>query len=190
MKKIYYMLLIAVISMTFVSCDEHSVYWDTPDYRYIDNILGTWESYYGYDSYGEYDIRGYDIERFDFYGNYLGRYYYYSAMGWTYINFQWAASENKISIWYENGDFESMYWGINHYGDLVLSYDWKYREYTVEYDTGYVELVNAYPYTMVTPEEPTAAYVEPEPQTEYVPEDAEINLDETAEVDENGISEL
>ena len=137
MKKIYYMLLLAVISMTFVSCDEHSVYWDTPDYRYIDNILGTWESYYGYDSYGEYDIRGYDIERFDFYGNYLGRYYYYSAMGWTYINFQWAASENKISIWYENGDFESMYWGINHYGDLVLSYDWKYREYTVFRPAGY-----------------------------------------------------
>jgi len=73
---------------------------------------------------------------------------------------------------------------------LILLNDEKYREYTVEYDSGYVELVNAYPYTVAQPETPTAAYVDPEPQTEYVPQDGEFSDDETAEVDENGVYEL
>lgn len=73
---------------------------------------------------------------------------------------------------------------------LILLDDEKYREYTVKYDTGYVELLNAYPYTLVNPDPPTAAYVEPEPQTEYIPEEVEIDQEETAEYDENGVYEL
>jgi hypothetical protein len=37
---------------------------------------------------------------------------------------------------------------------LVLLDDEKYREYTVEYDTGYVETVNAYPYSGAATEPP------------------------------------
>ena len=73
---------------------------------------------------------------------------------------------------------------------LVLLDDEKYREYTVNYESGYVELVNAYPYTVKSPEQPTAPYVDPEPSTEYVPEDGNIDNSDTAEVDENGIYEL
>lgn len=71
---------------------------------------------------------------------------------------------------------------------LILLNDERYREYTVKYDTGAVELVNAYPYTSTSA--PTAAYVEPEPQTEYIPQEGDINIEETAAVDENGVYEL
>ncbi len=71
---------------------------------------------------------------------------------------------------------------------LILLNDQRYREYNVKYDTGAVELVNAYPYTSSTT--PTAAYVDPEPQTEYIPEEVDITPAETAEIDENGVYEL
>ncbi|MBQ9516321.1 MAG: Stk1 family PASTA domain-containing Ser/Thr kinase [Ruminococcus sp.] len=71
---------------------------------------------------------------------------------------------------------------------LILLNDQRYREYNVKYDTGAVELVNAYPYTSSTTS--TAAYVEPEPQTEYIPEEVDITPAETAEIDENGVYEL
>ena len=71
---------------------------------------------------------------------------------------------------------------------LILLNDQRYREYNVKYDTGAVELVNAYPYTSSTTS--TAAYVEPEPQTEYIPEEVDITPEETAEIDENGVYEL
>ena len=64
---------------------------------------------------------------------------------------------------------------------VVLRNDERYREYSVTYETGAIELVNSYPYTPIATEAPTAAYVDPEPQTEYVPEEGNINPDDGGE---------
>ena len=125
------MLLLAVISMTFASCDE----WDSP--YYVDDIVGSWESYYGYDGYGEYDIMGYDVVRYDFYSNYTGRYTFYSRMGLAYIDFTWDTYSHRLKIWYEDGDFEDLYYGFNEYGYLVLSTSRRYYQYTVYRPTGF-----------------------------------------------------
>ena len=52
MKKIYNMMMLALMSMTLFSCSNWD-YRDTP--YYIDDIMGSWVSYYGHDGYGEYD---------------------------------------------------------------------------------------------------------------------------------------
>ena len=132
MKKVYYLLLLAVISMTMVSCED----WDSP--YFVDDIVGSWESYYGFDGYGEYDIRGYDVVRYDFFSNYTGRYYYYNHMGISYyINFEWDARNGQLFIWYADGDVDELYYGYNDYGYLVLSPSRKYRRYVVYRPTGY-----------------------------------------------------
>lgn len=136
MKKFYYILLLAVISMTFSSCREDwDTPWDTPHYQ--DDIVGNWESYYGYDGYGEYDIMGYDVVRYEFYTNYTGRYYFYSRLGLTYINFQWNTRGGWLMIWYADGDYEDLYYGFNNYGYLVLSTSRNYYQYTVYRPAGY-----------------------------------------------------
>ena len=61
MKKIYYMMLLALVSMTMVSCHD----WDSP--YYYEDIVGSWVSEYGGDYYGEYDLYGYDVVRYDFF---------------------------------------------------------------------------------------------------------------------------
>lgn len=129
MKKIYNILLLAVISMTIVSCDTAPYYLDTPPY--IDRIMGCWESYYGFDCYGEYDIWGSDVVRYDFYSNSTGRLIFYSYYGLTYISFEWETNGSQLSIWYSDGGFENLYYGFNDYGDLVLSYTEFYHEYEV-----------------------------------------------------------
>ena len=79
---------------------------------------------------------------------------------------------------------------------VVLLDDQKYREYTVKYDNGYVELVSTYPYTIKSSatEAPTPEYVEPEPQTEYAPEVIDESnpseVEETVVYDEEGVAEL
>ena len=86
MKKIYYMMLMAMMSVAMVSCDDWD--WDSP--YYVDDIVGSWESYYGCDGYYEYDILGYDVVRYDFYANHTGRYTYYSSYyGLDYVDFDW-----------------------------------------------------------------------------------------------------
>ena len=68
MKKIYYMMLLALLTITVTSCRD----WDSP--YYIDSIVGSWVSEYGHDYHGDYDILGYDVVRYDFYSNSTGRY--------------------------------------------------------------------------------------------------------------------
>ena len=41
MKKIYYMMLMAMMSVAMVSCDG----WDSP--YYVEDIVGSWESFMG-----------------------------------------------------------------------------------------------------------------------------------------------
>lgn len=123
MKKIYYMLL-AALSMSMVSCDG----WDSP--YYVQDIVGSWVSYYGHDGYGEYDILGYDQVRFDFYGNYTGRYTYYSYYGLDYVDFDWETFGDRLVIYYYDGTREYLYYGYDRNGDLILSTDSHFYQYT------------------------------------------------------------
>lgn len=127
MKKIYYMMMVALMSMTLFSCSN----WDSPYYVDDIDIVGSWVSYYGCDGYGEYDILGYDVVRYDFYRNYTGRYTYYSLYGLDYVDFDWETRGDRLYIRYYDGDFESLYYGYNDYGYLVLSLDRYFHQYTV-----------------------------------------------------------
>ena len=124
MKKLYYMMLLALLTITVTSCHD----WDSP--YYVDDIVGSWVSEYGHDYYGDYDIMGYDAVRYDFYGNYTGRYTYYSAYGLSYVDFDWETRGNRLYIRYYDGDYESLYYGYDNYGYLILSTDYHFHQYT------------------------------------------------------------
>ncbi len=124
MKKFYYMMLLALLTITVTSCRD----WDSP--YYVDDIVGSWVSEYGHDYYGSYDIMGYDVVRYDFYSNYTGRYTYYSAYGLSYVDFDWETRGHHLYIRYYDGDFESLYYGYDDYGYLIMSLDSHFRQYT------------------------------------------------------------
>ena len=124
MKKIYYLMLLAFMSMAMTSCDS----WDSP--YYVEDIVGSWVSYYGHDSYGEYDILGYDVVRYDFYSNYTGRYTYYSRYGLDYVNFDWDTRGDRLFINYYDGDREFLYYGYDRNGDLIMATDSHFYNYT------------------------------------------------------------
>lgn len=133
MKKFYYMLLLALVSMTVTMTSCHD--WDSP--YYVDDIVGSWTSEYGHDYHGEYDIRGYDVVSYDFYSNHTGRYtyYLYSGHGYgmpyvDYIYFEWEARGNRLYINYSDGDWDYLYYGFDNYGYLILSLDSHFNEYT------------------------------------------------------------
>jgi len=118
------MMLLALLSTSMVSCDS----WDSP--YYVDDIVGSWISYYGYDGYGEYDILGYDQVRFDFYSNYTGRYTYYSYYGMDYVDFDWDNYSDRLIIHYYDGTSEYLYYGFDRNGDLILATDSRFYQYT------------------------------------------------------------
>ena len=135
MKKFYYMLLLALVSMTVTMTSCHD--WDSP--YYVDDIVGSWVSEYGRDYYGEYDILGYDVVRYDFYSNYTGRYTYYSTYGYvlSYVDFDWSTRGNRLYIDYYDGDWEALYYGYDNYGYLILSYTKRFYEYEVFRPSGF-----------------------------------------------------
>ena len=130
MKKIYYIMLIALVSMTtaMTSCRD----WDSP--YYMEDVVGSWVSYYGQDYLGSYDIRGYDVVRFDFYSNHTGRYTFYDGYGYYYdmyyVDFDWNTNGDLLFIRYYDGKSEYLYYGFDHNGDLILGLDSRFREYT------------------------------------------------------------
>ena len=129
MKKVYFITMLALLSMMATSCHD----WDTPYYDspyFVDDIVGSWVSEYGHDGYGSYDIMGYDVVRYDFYFNYTGRYTYYSAYGLAYVDFDWETRGNRLYIRYYDGDYESLYYGFDNYGYLFLSLDRHFYQYT------------------------------------------------------------
>ena len=141
MKKIYYMLLLAALSMTMVSCDDN---WDSP--YYVDDIVGSWVSYYGHDGYGEYDIIGRDQVRYDFYSNYTGRYTYYTYYGgMDFVDFDWQIRGDRLIIYYYDGDSEYLYYGYDRNGDLILSTDSRFYQYTAYRPVGYYDQAKALP---------------------------------------------
>ena len=141
MKKYYYILLLAVISMTSVSCDEW-VFYDTPPAVCSASIVGSWESDYEYDGYAAYNIRGYDVVSLDFYKDHTGCYYFYSDWGLSYIDFEWNICGNRIQLWYEDDYYEELYYGYKDNGFLMLSqspyfdYYIVYRSVSVYYEQG------------------------------------------------------
>ena len=125
MKRFYYMLLLAVISMTIVSCDDWQWY-DTP--HFTNDVVGSWESCFEYDGYKEYDIRGFDVVRYDFYYDFMGRYTFYSAEGLTYIDFLWRTDGSRLKIWYDDGFCDDMYYGFDD-GCLIVSSSRHFTQY-------------------------------------------------------------
>ena len=123
--------MIAVMSVAMASCDD----WDSP--YYVNDVVGCWESYYGYDGYGEYDITGYHVERYDFYSNYTGRLSFYSYMGPDYIDFEWETHGNHLDIWYIDGDHDYLYYGFNDFGYLILSPSRRFHQYKVYRPVGF-----------------------------------------------------
>ena len=97
---------------------------------YIDDIVGTWVSEYGADSYGTYDIMGNDVVRFDFYNNYTGRYTFYTVNGPAYIDISWETQEIRLNINYSDGDHEALYYGFYQDGYLILGMDRNFSVYT------------------------------------------------------------
>ncbi len=71
---------------------------------------------------------------------------------------------------------------------VVLLNDEPYREYSVDYESGNIDLVNSYPYTVTNP--PTEVDANAVTEPEYTTESGEINPDDMAQVDENGVYEL
>lgn len=131
MKKLYYMLLLAVISITVVSCNG----WDSP--YYVDSIVGSWESYYGCQGNYEYDIFGQDRVRYDFYANNTGRYTYYSYYGLSYVDFDWETYGDRLVIRYYDGDSDYLFYGYDRNGDLLLALDSRFYQYTAYRPSGY-----------------------------------------------------
>jgi len=133
MKKIYYMMLLALVSMTMVSCHD----WDSPYPYYYEDLVGSWVSEYGHDYYGDYDIYGYDAVRYDFFSNYTGNYCYYDYYGqYRSIGFDWDVRNGRLFIRYYDGDSEYLYYGFDDYGYLLLSTDSRFFQYTAYRPTG------------------------------------------------------
>ena len=128
------MLLIAVVSMTVMSCDERE-WWDTP--HFTDDLVGSWESYYEYDGYGEFDIRGFDVMRYEFYSDLTGRYTFFSSGRLYYIDFMWRADGNRLQIWYDDGFNESMYYSFDFNGDLIVSSSRYFNQYIAYRPAGF-----------------------------------------------------
>ncbi|MBQ9556736.1 MAG: hypothetical protein IJV05_10990 [Muribaculaceae bacterium] len=132
MKKIYNLLLFAVLALVMTSCNQ----WDSP--YYVDDIVGSWESYYGCQGNYEYDIAGYDRVRYDFYANYTGRYTYYDRYyGLSYVDFDWQSYGDQLIIRYYDGDSDFLYYGYDRNGDLLLALDSRFYQYTAYRPSGY-----------------------------------------------------
>ena len=139
MKKIYYMMLLALLTMTttMTSCRDWDS--DTPYSYYVEDVVGSWVSYYGHDYYGDYDILGRDVVRYDFYSNYTGRYTRYSYYGYDLetIGFDWDTYGDRLVIYYYDGDREYLYYGFDRNGDLLLATDSHFYQYTAYRPAGY-----------------------------------------------------
>jgi hypothetical protein len=129
MKKIYYKLILALVSMmamTMTSCDNK---WDGP--VYVEEIVGSWVSEYGRDFRGEFDLVGIEVVYFDFYRDHTGRYTYYSDYGIPYyIDFDWYTRGDMLFINYYDGKREAIFYGYDNYGYLLMSTDSDFYEYT------------------------------------------------------------
>ena len=134
MKKIYYMLLLAVIAVTVVSCDG----WDSPYGWDNRSLIGSWESYYGCEGNYVYNIVGYDQVRYDFYANHTGRWTYFDYYNrLSYVDFDWDAYGSSLIIRYYDGDVDYLYYDYDRNGDLLLALDSQFYQYTAYRPSGF-----------------------------------------------------
>ncbi|MBQ4366716.1 MAG: hypothetical protein II786_01370 [Muribaculaceae bacterium] len=112
MKKICCFAVMAMLAMIVSSCRDEPWY---------SEFEGSWESVYGVDQYGEYDIYGSDVVRYDFYRDGKGRYTYYSSYGLSFIDFDWDVRGHRLYINYYDGTYEDLYYGHDRNGYIMLS---------------------------------------------------------------------
>ena len=105
MKKIYQLIMLALIGVAFSSCVyEHDPYYDAP-------FLGTWESVaYGEGNY-EYDLRYGEWHRYVFYSDGTG---FYNQEDGLRTKFYWDEyPPNKIELRHSDGLREHLYYDFD-----------------------------------------------------------------------------
>ena len=100
------------------------------DYNALD-ITGMWCSEYFVDENGRYDIPEENAVYFTFYRNKTG---YYSFTGNEGIDeltaIRWNLEDQRLYIWYNDGDYEELYCTIDENGYLLLSLYEDFKNYT------------------------------------------------------------
>jgi len=123
--KLHYLLVTLLLAVTLASCS------DDDKYPYWTDVLGSWESVYGVEYGTSYDLYSYDIVRYDFYGNYTGRYTYYDEYYvLRYVDFNWNIYDYTLEINYYDGDWSYLYYDFDNWGYLLLSTDYNFNYYT------------------------------------------------------------
>ena len=97
-------------------------------------IVGSWISEYALDENGErFDIPAPIVVSFDFYEDQTGLWGCYSDYDnhiIDYVGFKWELSANRLSLWFEDGEHEELYYGMNADGYLLLSLNPNLSQYT------------------------------------------------------------
>ena len=70
------------------------------------------------------------MTRYDFYRDYTGRYTYYSYYGLDYVDFDWYTSGDRLIIHYYDGDSDYLFYGYDRNGDLLMSTDSRFYNFT------------------------------------------------------------
>ncbi len=119
------MLMVALAAtVAFTSCE--------PDDGYYSYVAGTWTAEYAGDRSGEYDLGEYDIDQYSFYDNGTGIYSYYNDYHqWVSLRFGWSDDgRNSLTLWYEDGINDRLYYDFDRYGYLILGHDPSLNTYT------------------------------------------------------------
>lgn len=123
MRKVYFLLMLAILAIASTSCTDDDD-WGAP-------LVGSWESIYTVDNDNTYPVSGYDVERFDFYEDGEGTYFYYAKGVPMSVDFVWdASSDGRIAIRYSDGVDEYSYFDFEN-GCLCISRDASFYQYTV-----------------------------------------------------------
>ena len=98
--------------------------------HHANSIVGSWISEYGVDGDNRYDILDYDVVGYDFNGDYTGRFSYYDNNGTSYMGLRWRSQDQRLSVWYDDGGHEELYYKIDENGYLLLATDEHFNRYT------------------------------------------------------------
>ena len=93
-------------------------------------IVGSWVSEYGVEGGNKYEIQDYDVVSFDFYGDHTGRFTYYDSNCLSSIGLRWQTHGQRLSIMYDDGDHEALFYKIDENGYLLISTNAQFKNYT------------------------------------------------------------
>ncbi len=128
MRKVYNRIMMMMVALAatvaLTSCE--------PDDGYYSYVAGTWTAEYAGDSEGEYNLDEYNIDQYSFYDNGTGIYSYYNDYRqWVSVRFEWSDSgRNTLTLWYEDGINDRLYYDFDRVGYLVLSHSPSLMPYT------------------------------------------------------------